>query len=77
MDTDRVLPTLLQSESEVTSPVHALGEDTIQPDPSNPSHRDVLRTTATGTLTLATWAFLLHCHLQALRSLMTRHLCSL
>ena len=48
MGTDRVPPTLLQSEPEVTSPVHALGEKsgTIQPDLSSASHRNVLQTTA-------------------------------
>lgn len=44
MDTDRVPAARLQSEPEITAPVHALGEDTsgtVQPDRSNPSHRIV------------------------------------
>ena len=73
-----VPPTLLQSEPEVASPVYALGEDTpgtIQPDLSNPSHRNILRTTA--RIDASNLGLLLHCHLQALRSLMARSLIQL
>ena len=48
MDTDREpAAAVLQSEPEVISPVNALGEGTgtVQPDRSNPAHRNVVRTT--------------------------------
>ena len=47
MDSDRKPAALLQSEPEVISPVHALGEGTsgtIKLDRSNSPHRNVLRT---------------------------------
>ena len=48
MDPERV-PPLPVLQSEITSPVHALDQDpsgTTQPDPFNPSHSNVPRTTA-------------------------------
>ena len=47
MDPERV-PPLPVHQSEIASPVHALDQDTsgsIQPDPFNPSHSNVPRTT--------------------------------
>ena len=53
MDTDH--RELVQSEPEVTSPVHAVGEGTsesVPPDQSNPSNGNVPRTTRIDTTNL-------------------------